>query len=85
MFYIWQRSQAKQEELFWRDTTWTSVLEFGQLYTFHEAIKIIEKRFHNKNPMPLIQRESYFIKREKKKRMVKGKFNTSKTKGKENV
>ena len=83
MFYIWQRSKFKKEELFWTGTAWTSVERFGKLYTFHDALKIMEKRFHHKNPKPFIQRESYFAARKKKKR--KGKFNTLKEKGETNV
>lgn len=80
MFYIWLRSRTKQEELFWTGTTWTTVQQFGKLYTFQEAIKIIEKRFSRKSPKPLIQRKSYFVEREKNKK--KGKFNVSKLTGK---
>lgn len=80
MFYIWQRSRAKQDELFWTGITWTSVRQFGQLYTFHQALRIVEQRFQHKYTGFVIRRESYFVEREKKKR--KGKFNTSKEKGK---
>ncbi len=79
MFYIWQRSRAKQDELFWTGITWTSVRQFGQLYTFHQALKIVEQRFYCKYPRPLIQHESYFVERDKKKR--RGKFNTSPQRG----
>jgi len=78
MFYIWQRSRFKKEELFWTGTTWTSVQELGKLYSFHAALKIVVHRFHRMNPKPLIKRESYFVEREKKK--TKGKFNTSRKK-----
>lgn len=74
MFYIWQCTRFKKEELFWTGTVWTGVQTFGKLYSFDEALKIVEHRFHRIDPRPLIKRKSYFDERKKRKR--KGKFNT---------
>lgn len=83
MVYIWQRSRAKQEELFWTGTTWTSVQDFGKLYSFHQALRIVEQRFFRTTLRPFIQSKNYFDQRDKMKR--KGTFNTSKEKGETDV
>ena len=77
-YYIWIRGSKGREETFWTGTNWTSILQFGKVFCFNDAIAIIEKRFHSKHPKPLIQREGYFIERERKRRKKKGKFVTTK-------
>jgi hypothetical protein len=72
-YYIWIRSSKGRSEQFWTGTAWTTILQFGKVYSFNEAIEIMEKRFHSKLPKPLIQPEGYFIESEfrRKKRQQK--------------
>lgn len=61
MFYIVDRGY------FWTGETWTNVIQFASMYSFNEAITIMDKRFINKKPRPRIRRVSEFQKKKKKK------------------
>lgn len=56
---------------FWTGTGWTTVKQFAQEYDFHDALKILRKRFAKKYPQPKIIRCSKFVRKIKRKKRSK--------------
>ena len=63
-FYITRRVGMFARE-FWNGNRWTTIVQFGKMYTLSDAIKIIQKRFLKSKPIPKIRRASDFRKAKK--------------------